>query len=223
MVTSIKSVAVIPAAGRSQRMGSLHKLLMPWGSRTVLDRVLFAWVASQIDRVVVVSRPDDGPLHELVRRFARVDLVIADKAPRDMKRSVEIGLQFFRPNTIGPNTIGPNTIGPNTIGPDDRWLLAPADLPTLTASLIDRVIEAGRQTRGIVVPTFDRRRGHPVSFPWSLADQVARLGDDQGIKQLLEQHPVVELPIEVDEYPQDVDTPEDYRRLREATDAGQNP
>jgi molybdenum cofactor cytidylyltransferase len=158
--------------------------------------------------VVVVSRPDDDPLHEAVRRFPRVDLVIADQAPRDMKRSVEIGLQYFRSETIGPG---------------DRWLLAPADLPTLTARLIDRVIEAGRETRGIVVPTFDRRRGHPVSFPWSLADQVERLGDDQGINQLLEQHPVVELAIEADEYPQDVDTPEDYRRLREATDAGQSP
>jgi CTP:molybdopterin cytidylyltransferase MocA len=52
---------------------------------------------------------------------------------------------------------------------------------------------------------------------------VTRLGNDQGINQLLAQNPVVELPIDADEYPQDVDTPEDYHRLHGASDAWQSP
>ena len=43
---STRSFAVVPAAGRSRRMGR-PKLLLPWGESTIIQQVLGAWRASQ--------------------------------------------------------------------------------------------------------------------------------------------------------------------------------
>jgi molybdenum cofactor cytidylyltransferase len=101
----------------------------------------------------------------------------------------------------------------------DRWIVAPADLPTLGTKLINQLIAASIDTESIVVPRFGDRRGHPVSFPWSLAEAVSQLGVNQGINHLLESHPVRWLELSAQEHPHDIDTPEDYLRLWK----GQNP
>jgi molybdenum cofactor cytidylyltransferase len=58
-----RSFAIVPAAGRSARMGA-PKLLLPLGDRPVIDWVLAAWTASRVTRTVVVVRADDAPLLE---------------------------------------------------------------------------------------------------------------------------------------------------------------
>lgn len=195
--------AVIPAAGHSRRMGSRHKLLLPWGDTTVIDRVLDVWFASRIDRVILVSRPDDRALHDLLRRRTDVELVVPDVAPADMKRSVRIGLDHLAASN--PVAL-------------DRWLIAPADMPTLRSDLINRVIDESREIEAIVVPRFGQRRGHPVSFPWSLAEQMDRLGADEGINRLLDWNPLHWLELAAEQFPDDLDTEDDYQRLRRASD-----
>jgi molybdenum cofactor cytidylyltransferase len=179
-------------------MGRQHKLLLPWGGVTLIEYVLQAWMASRVDRIVLVSRPDDHLLHQIVTPYSAVELVVPRQAPGEMKESVGIGLQHLRGDQ--PRE-------------DDRWMIAPADLPTITADLIDRVIAASRESSAIVVPQFGSRRGHPVSFPWSLSQQVDQLGANEGINRLLERFPVESLSIDAAAYPADVDTEDDYRRL----------
>ena len=60
----MRSFAVIPAAGRSQRMGQ-PKLLLPWGRTTVIEHVLGVWRASRVTHTVIVVHPDDKFLAEL--------------------------------------------------------------------------------------------------------------------------------------------------------------
>ena len=191
--------AVIPAAGRSLRMGAQHKLLLPWKDATVMDQVLHAWTHSLAKRVVVIVRSDDIELQEICQRWSTIDLVIPSHDPEDMKRSIQLGLRYiavqFEPKI------------------SDRWIVAPADLPTLSTRLVNQLIEASRNSDAIVVPRFGDRRGHPVSFPWSLAGDVFELGSDQGINQLVENRPVQWLELPAHEHPDDLDTPADYSRL----------
>jgi len=186
-------------------MGSQHKLLLPWVGSMIIEHVLKAWLSSRIDGIVLVSRPDDATLHKVVRKFSTVQLVIPSETPADMKRSIQLGLEHLQ--AAAPTE-------------SDRWLIAPADLPTMTPSLIDRVITGSRETSAIVAPKFGQRRGHPVSFPWSLASQVAQLGEAEGINRLLEQSPVHWLHVSADQYPDDVDDQDDYQRLLRDQDAG---
>jgi molybdenum cofactor cytidylyltransferase len=191
--------AVIPAAGQSRRMGAQHKLLLPWNDTTVIDQVLQAWTESSAGRVIVVVRADDLELQRVCQCWPNVDLVVPEHDPPDMKRSIQIGLQHIA-SQCEPNDV-------------DRWIVAPADLPTLTAELINQVIEAGRESGSIVAPRFGDRSGHPVSFPWSMTPDVFNLESDQGIDQIIRNHPVQWLELPSEEHPEDIDTPADYSRL----------
>ena len=193
-----KSFAVIPAAGRSRRMGPTHKLLLQWNGSNVIRSVLGAWSRSRVDRIVIVTRHDDEILHRHCRSIPRVELVVADEDPEDMKRSVLLAIGHLSHDSPKP---------------EDRWMLAPADLPTLTTSLIYVVIESSRDSSKITVPHFDRRPGHPISVPWRLADHVEQLGPDEGINRLLEHHATESINLPMDQYPQDIDTEEEYQRL----------
>lgn len=195
-----RAFAIVPAAGRSVRMGQ-PKLLLPWGHSTVIEHVLAAWRASLVDRTVMVVHSEDLELASL-GRAAGVDVVVASPPPPDMKDSVLWALrhiaQAYQPHER------------------DAWLLAPADLPMLSAQLIDRVLAAWRpEEQKIVVPRHGGRRGHPVLFPWSLARAVADLADDEGVNRLLERFPLRELDGDEASAQNDLDTPDDYRRLRD--------
>lgn len=191
--------AVIPAAGHSRRMGDDHKLLLPWGESTVIDQVLAAWTASSVERVVIVFRQDDRGLGQACSRWPAVRQLMPDDDPADMKRSIQLAVEQLDAEYHPPAT--------------DRWLVAPADLPTLTSELIDRLVAAGDSSDAIIAPRFDGHRGHPVSFPWSLTSELFRLGADQGINTIMENHPVQWLDLPAGDRPQDIDTPEDYDRL----------
>jgi len=203
METSTKNVsprffAVIPAAGRSARMGT-PKLLLRWGDRTLLEHVLEAWRRGGIERRIVVSHRDDRELAALARQ-AGAEVVIPETPPPEMKFSVQYALEHIAAR--------------DKPSENDAWLLAPADMPSLDAEVIRAVCAAAPAHPGkIVAPAHEGRRGHPVLFPWPLAAEVRQLGPEEGINRLLQRHPVLELPVSAATILQDVDTPEDYRRL----------
>jgi molybdenum cofactor cytidylyltransferase len=190
---------IVPAAGESRRMGGQDKLLLPWGGETVIDRVLRAWTQSSVTSVIVIVRKENVALQKACRRWSAIELVIPERDPEDMKRSIQIGLGHVAEKWQPLES--------------DRWMVAPADLPTLNAPLIRQLVEASRNSDSIVVPRFGDRRGHPVAFPWSLVPDVFRLQQDQGINQLLEDRSVQWLDLPTGQHPDDIDTPADYLRL----------
>jgi molybdenum cofactor cytidylyltransferase len=199
----MQSYAIVPAAGVSARMG-VHKLLLPLGDRTVIDRVLASWRGSAVTRVVVVVRADDALLVERCVA-AGVDVVAAESAPRDMKASVRLALRHVATH-YSPD-------------PSDAWLLAPADLPRLSAAAIDAVLgayDSGRPTA--VAPTFGGERGHPLLMPWALAERVGDLADDAGVNTLLQDISVREVAWGDDSILRDVDTPSDFVCLLDSLD-----
>jgi molybdenum cofactor cytidylyltransferase len=200
----MQAIAVIPAAGRSQRMGR-PKLLLPWGSITLIEHVIATWQASRVKRVFVVVHPGDDQLARLVES-AGAQLVQPAAAPAEMKDSVRLALEAATP--LG-------------LQPDDAWLMAPADMPGLSAATIDGLIAAyaaalahdGPRTR-IFVPRSRGRRGHPVLFAWSLAADVGQLPPGQGLNALFERYDAAYLDVEPEAIPADLDTSDDYDRLR---------
>jgi molybdenum cofactor cytidylyltransferase len=186
-------------------MGAAHKLLLPWKGKTVIDQVLQAWTQSTVDRVVVVVRGDNTELQTIVGRWPAVDVLVPNEQPDDMKRSIQLGLDWVADHCEPAAA--------------DRWITAPADLPTLSTPLIDRLIESGRASDQILAPRFGGRSGHPVCFPWALVPEVFRLGASEGLNRLLAEHAVRWLDLAADEHPRDLDTPSDYLRLRQAEEA----
>ena len=87
--------ALIPAAGRSRRMGT-SKLLLPWQGTTVIEHLIGTLTRPGIAAVVIVVRPDDHALQETVQRTHAI-IIIPDHEPPEMRDSVEIGLRAIRP------------------------------------------------------------------------------------------------------------------------------
>lgn len=177
------------------------KLLLPWRGSTVIEHVLSAWQAAGVTRRVVVTHRDDLELSRLARA-AGADVVTPAIPPPDMKSSVRAALEYL--------------IDRDHPAPDDAWLLAPADMPQLDATVIQALLAAAPQYPGaIVVPTHEGQRGHPVLFRFSMVEEVRSLSESEGVNQLLARFPVVEIPVGDRAILEDLDTPEDYERLSE--------
>lgn len=219
----MRAFAIVPAAGKSRRMGQ-PKLLLPWRGATVIAHLLHAWRSSRVERVVVVVRRGDEDLLAAIRHsvandsslsgeggseasdagrpLAAVDLVLPPVDPPDMKDSVRAALehieQAYRPTG------------------DDVWLLAPADTPTLSTSVIDGLLAAVRSPQtSILVPTAGGRRGHPSLFSFRLASAVANLSEQEGVNAILGRELVEEVELGTGALAPDFDTPDEYARLVE--------
>lgn len=193
-----RSFAIVPAAGVSARMGA-HKLLLPLGEQPLIAHVLAAWAASRVTRTIVVVRADDAELAARCREFA-VELVVPPESPPDMKASVRLALEHIAAKFSPAD--------------DDAWLLAPADLPGLTAAIIDRVLDAYAATRPLaVVPACGAKRGHPIALPWSCARGVEDLASDEGVNALVARTPLREIEFATPAILADVDSPADLARL----------
>ena len=192
--------AVVPAAGRSRRMGR-PKLLLPVGTSTVIARMLAVLARPEIEATLVVIRPDDELLRAAVAACGAIPLQPAIPPP-EMRDSVEFALrhieQRFKPS------------------PAAGWILAPADHPLLDPIVMDRLLTAWRTSSGrILVPVHRGRRGHPTIFPFGMVPDVYGLPLDQGLNSLLSSHSALIEQVEVDSPGAiaDLDTPEDYARL----------
>ena len=189
--------AIVPAAGRSRRMGQ-SKLLLPWADWTVIDQLLFTWLSSNVDQVVVVVRENDEDLKAACGCWP-VHLIKPVDTPRNMKESIQIGMNFLENHWQPTN--------------EDRCLIAPADLPGLTSAVINRLIECNAGSSTAVIPRFGDRQGHPVLLPWPVLQQISDLSDAQGVNQIVDQNPQYAVAFSADEYFQDIDTPKEYQAL----------
>ena len=200
--------ALIPAAGRSRRMGT-SKLLLPWQGTTVIEHLIGTLTRPEIAAVVIVIRPDDHALQEAVQRTSAV-AVIPDHEPPAMRDSIEIGLRAIR-QRFAP-------------AEEDGWLLIPADHPLLEQKVLDGLLTCWSQgDYEALLPTLGERRGHPTLLRWSLAARIEHLPPDVGVNTLLRSSPnlVTAWPTDRESVLADLDTPEDYafwrHRLNDAS------
>jgi molybdenum cofactor cytidylyltransferase len=175
------------------------KLLLPLAGRPVIEHVLDQWTSSSVGRTIVVVRADDLPLLEHCRKFDVDALALSDDPP-DMKASVQAALRHIA-GRYGP-------------GPEDAWLLAPADLPRMTARVIDAVLRAYEPAEAVgAVAVHQGRRGHPLLAPWQWAPRVHRLAADEGVDALQRRLPFREVAVSEAPAFEDLDCREDYARL----------
>lgn len=181
------------------------KLLLPYRGTTLIEQTLAAWKQSPLVAVVAVVRSGDTKLAETCRQ-AGAEVVVPSQPPPQMRDSVQQALIYLE--------------GKYAPRDEDVWLLAPADMPKLSPAIIAGLLAAHRPSGpAILVPTLGGKRGHPVLFPWSAAAEIQALPSTKGIDALTGQSGVREVPcdrtgLERSAF-EDVDTPEEYRRLKE--------
>lgn len=198
--------AVVLAAGLSRRMGA-PKMVLPWGNTTVIAQVTRVLRAAGAGRVIVVT----GGAREQVEAALRGEPVHCvfnpDFESGDMARSLQVGL------TALPESFR-------------AALVALGDQPQIEAWVARRVLETYLDTRApLVAPSYAMHRGHPWLIDRRLWPEVQALGAGQMLRDVFGRHrqEIHYIPVDTPSVLQDLDTPEDYRRLRPEPPDGPQP
>ena len=95
------------------------------------------------------------------------------------------------------------------------YLICLGDQPRLSGVVVERVLQARTQTdAGIIIPTSNGKRGHPVLIRNAYRAEILALPLDVGLNAVTRGHPedTYELPVAEDAILTDMDTPADYQR-----------
>jgi len=185
--------AILLAAGESKRMGKL-KQLMPLGKSTLLEQAIDNLLNSSVDETIVVV---GHKAEEITKRIAArpVKIVINPDYREGMSTSIIAGLILADPRS-------------------QAIMLALGDQPLVASRTINQLIEAfNSQNKGIAVPTYQGRRGHPIIFDIKYKAELFKLKGDIGGREIIRNHPKDVLKVDVDSESvvSDIDTEDDYQ------------
>jgi len=186
--------AVVLAAGESKRMG-VPKLLLPYRQTTIIEAVLAAVTASRVDTTVIVLGSSRRAIRDKADRFP-VSVAVNSRFREGMLSSIQKGIASL-PDSPGAT------------------LIVLGDQPDITPPVIDRLIKAWEAgCRGIVIPVFGGKRGHPLLLDLKYRPEVKNLSPETGLRGLLQAHPddILEVEMSDGRILIDIDTPEDYRK-----------
>ena len=184
--------AILLAAGQSRRMGTVNKLLADVHGATMVARVADEVLASKVTGVYVVTGHEDDQVREALVGRA---LEYAHNAAYEegLSTSLRRGIEAL------PRDV-------------DGAVVCLGDMPRVSPTVIDRLIEAFEQAPGdvICVPTFRGKRGNPVLWARRYFAYMQDLRGDVGARHLIGEFSdcVHEVPMDDDGVLTDVDTPE---------------
>jgi len=132
----------------------------------------------------------------------------------------ELGVRVVVNDAYREGMLSSVRAGVHAADPDAEWLLlALGDQPTLRPETVERLLaEAEAGDAGLVVPSYERRRGHPLLIHRRYREEIDALSGETGLRELFQRHPQAIRHVEVESQTvlQDMDTPEEYRRTLEA-------
>lgn len=189
---------ILLAAGLSSRMGK-PKQLLPFGESTIVETVVDSMLGAKFDEVIVVVGHRASDIRDQLGERP-VSTVFNPNYREGMLTSAQTGIRRLQEN--------------------DAFALMLVDQPFITSALIDRVVDAYIQTnKGIALPSYNYKRGHPVVFHQRYAGEILALGTDSGgVRTLFKKHSddIHYVTVDTDWVLRDIDYREDYERaLRE--------
>jgi molybdenum cofactor cytidylyltransferase len=185
---------MVLAAGESKRMGR-SKQLLPFDNKTILETVIDHITQSAVDETLVVLGAQHKDIEKVIKDLP-VKSVYNPKFKEGMLSSAQRGFVSLPEEA-------------------EAVLVFLGDQPKIPSSVIDQVIRAYQSTdKGIVVPVYDLKRGHPVLISTKYREEVVNLNPEIGLRELVHNHPedILELEIESPSILEDIDTPDDYKK-----------
>ena len=186
---------VILAAGRSTRMKRGNKLMLDFGSVTVVEQTMLNLAESDITTIMIVIGYEQDRLSSVVKPYMNDRLTFVNNADWSKGRasSIRCAVENAPPDS-------------------DALLFLPGDKPMIQSSLVDRSIERFvRERPAILYVKTPTGRGHPIIFDRSLFAELAALDGDLIGNELIEKHREQTIEFEdVSEQP-DINTDADYQ------------
>jgi molybdenum cofactor cytidylyltransferase len=184
--------AIVLAAGRSSRMQGPNKLLEDFGGKPLVRRAVEIALASKAAPVIVVTGNDEVAVKKSLAGL-NVQFVHNENYAEGLSTSIRTGIRALPDDVAGA-------------------VICLADMPRISAALIDRLIGAFEPERGalIVAPVRDGRRGNPLLWARRFFPELLKLEGDIGARKLAASYAegVAEVEVTDDGAFLDIDTPE---------------
>lgn len=187
--------AILLAGGRSTRMGDF-KQCMHFRGTTIVEACVRTLLATSVDDVVVVTGHRASDVAACLSPYG-VRLVHNSAYADGMSTSVLAGVC--------------------AIEPEDAMMICLCDQPHLPPEVFETVIGAYRSNgAAIVMPAIAGDTGHPVIFAPSLRSEILAVDPSVGLRSVTYANRSRTLRVPVDSLGvlDDIDTQEDYERLR---------
>ena len=186
--------AVIPAAGRSLRMGTPKALLDAKG-KTFLARILSSLKDGGASPLLVVVRSLEDTVALEAERLGAATVLNPAPAAGPVS-SLQAGLKVLPAEA-------------------EAVLFSPVDHPLFSPRTVRTLLEVFPNTGApLVVPAFEGWRGHPVLFGSSLFPELLEKDLPEGARTVVRRYLAQRLQVSVDDpgILADIDSPEEYRK-----------
>lgn len=184
--------AIILAGGESKRMKA-PKMLLPFKGKTIIEKVIENVTASDVQKTMVVLGAGSEAIIKVIN-----DLPVTQKYNENYKNGM------FSSVICGLKSL-----------PDDleAVLIFQGDQPMIQPHTVNAIIAAYKESgKGIVIPVFSKKRGHPILIDRKYRSEIEKLNPDEGLRSLASRfhYDVLEVNVESPEILRDIDTQEDY-------------
>ena len=189
--------AVVLAAGASRRMGK-PKMLLPWGSTSVIARVVDILIESGVKFPVVVTGRTSQEVKDCLSGRPVGWAHNPDYENSEMLQSLQIGIPLL------PEMAG-------------AFLVVLGDQPQIERIVVKQLIQEYRRRNSVlIIPSYQYRRGHPWLVRRDLWPELLSLPAHASLRVFLNAHAsdIVYLNVESPSVLMDLDTPEDYARQK---------
>ncbi len=207
-----KFAAIVLAAGESRRMGE-PKQLLPWGDHTIIEEIVSTLMQAPLDEVVVVVGHRANEVREKAQSARR-----KVHPPTSNCQSAVMRCEF-NPNYREGGMLSSIQFGVSQLGEDVRAaFIVLCDQPQMKATTLAKLREAFEQSdakRGMVVPSYQMKRGHPLLIDVrKYRAEILAIEGAPGLQKILRDHPDDILHVVFDDPSVlvDMDTREDYER-----------
>ncbi len=185
--------AIVLAAGESSRMKE-PKLLLHYKDKPMVRTIVDTIAQSKIHETMVVLGADHEKIQDALTDSS-VTFCTNRNYKKGMLSSIQTGLKSLPDHS-------------------DACMVFLGDQPMITPGIIDAIIDAYSQTKkGIVLPVFENRRGHPVLIDRKYRSQIDSIDPKVGLRDLIWKFPddISEVRVEDEGIIRDIDTREDYK------------
>jgi molybdenum cofactor cytidylyltransferase len=189
--------AIVLAAGLSKRMGK-PKMLLPWGGKRVIEQVVDTLSHSGISEIIVVAGEF---LMEMENLLANRNAKVVKNpyySNGEMTASLQAGLSVLSGETT-------------------EVMVVLGDQPFLEETIVSNLMKTSQATtQSIVMPSVNHKRGHPWIIKKVLLQEIMEIRPPSTLRDFIRKHDaeIEYLVVTEDNVIRDMDTPEDYERLK---------
>ncbi len=189
--------AIILAAGKSTRMGK-PKMLLPWRNVTIIEQVIQTIQNAGIHKIVVITGGHRHDVEKAIQKY-EVDIIFnAQYEAGEMLSSIQCGIRA----TSAHNA-------------NDAILICLGDQPQVQAGSVRQIVQEYAQAQNqLVVPSHQKRRGHPWLVGGKFWDEIMNMQEGETMRDFLNKHnsEIRYVEINSSDVLQDIDTQEDYKK-----------